>query len=110
MRDLDPAATGPAASSGAYAALTGGDPDRWPCALDMAASRFRDYRDLKEVLARATRIERACGILMERHATSGEGASAMLRDHARRGNHRLIDVATAVLDGHGLLPGARPRG
>jgi response regulator NasT len=58
-------------------------------------------------------IERASGILMERHGVTSSASFAMLRDHARGRNDRLVDVATAVVDGHGLLPafgapGSRP--
>jgi hypothetical protein len=28
----------------------------------------------------------------------------MLRDHSRDANRKLVDVATAVVDGHRLLP------
>jgi hypothetical protein len=28
----------------------------------------------------------------------------MLRDHARATNRKLVDVASAVVDGHALLP------
>jgi AmiR/NasT family two-component response regulator len=30
---------------------------------------------------------------------------AMLRDHARANNRKLIDIANAIVDGHRLLPG-----
>jgi hypothetical protein len=28
----------------------------------------------------------------------------MLRDHARAANYKLVDIASAVVDGHALLP------
>jgi response regulator NasT len=49
-------------------------------------------------------IERAKGILMERHGVDDRAAFQRLRDHARNGNRRVVDVATAVVDGHALLP------
>jgi response regulator NasT len=42
---------------------------------------------------------------MERHAANEDEAFEMLRTHARSTNRKLIDIATAVVDGHRLLPG-----
>jgi response regulator NasT len=49
-------------------------------------------------------IERAKGILMERHSVGEREAFEMLRDHARTSSRRVVDVAQSVLDGHALLP------
>ena len=49
-------------------------------------------------------IERAKGILMERHTLDERGAFELLRDHARSSSRRVVDVAQSVLDGHALLP------
>ena len=49
-------------------------------------------------------IERAKGILMERHAVDERRAFELLRDNARSGGRRVVDVAQTVLDGHALLP------
>jgi response regulator NasT len=49
-------------------------------------------------------IERAKGILMERHSIDDKVAFQRMRDHARAGNRRVVDVAAAVVDGHALLP------
>ena len=51
-------------------------------------------------------IEQAKGILMERHETDQEEAFALLRDRARKTNRKLVDVATAVVEGRCLLPKA----
>ena len=48
--------------------------------------------------------ERAKGILMERHSIDEPAAFEMLREHARSTNRKLVDGASAVLDGHRLLP------
>jgi AmiR/NasT family two-component response regulator len=50
-------------------------------------------------------IERAKGILMERHSIDDAGAFELLRDHARKGHHKLVEIAQAIVDGHLLLPG-----
>jgi response regulator NasT len=52
-------------------------------------------------------IERAKGILMERHMIDDRAAFAMLRDHARNRGRKVVDVATAVVEGHPLLPRRR---
>ncbi len=41
---------------------------------------------------------------MERHAVDERAAFERLREHARAGNRRVVDVAQAVVDGHALLP------
>jgi AmiR/NasT family two-component response regulator len=48
--------------------------------------------------------ERAKGILMERHSIDEPTAFALLREHARSTNRKVVDVASAVVDGHRLLP------
>jgi ANTAR domain len=49
-------------------------------------------------------IERANGILMERHSIDEGAAFEMLRERSRIDNCKLIDLAAAVVDGHRLLP------
>jgi response regulator NasT len=61
---------------------------------------------LESALERRGTIERAKGILMERHGVDDRAAFELLRQQARRSNRRVIDLAVAVLDGHALLPGA----
>ena len=45
---------------------------------------------------------------MERHAVAEDAAFDLLRTHARSSNRKLVDVATAVVDGHALLPKQAP--
>jgi AmiR/NasT family two-component response regulator len=52
-------------------------------------------------------IERAKGILMERHPVDEQAAFTMLRKSSRENNRKPFDVATAVVDGHHLLPSRR---
>ena len=49
-------------------------------------------------------IERAKGILMERHSANERQAFELLRDNARASSRRVVEVAQAVCDGHALLP------
>jgi AmiR/NasT family two-component response regulator len=41
---------------------------------------------------------------MERHSIDEPTAFQLLREHARSRNRKLVDVASAIVDGHGLLP------
>jgi AmiR/NasT family two-component response regulator len=41
---------------------------------------------------------------MERHSIDEASAFEMLREHSRIQNRKLIDLATAVVDGHRLPP------
>ena len=66
--------------------------------------RFAEYQDLEGAFGRRAMIERAKGMLMERHAIDEAAAFEMMREHSRASNRKLIDLATAVVDGHRLLP------
>jgi AmiR/NasT family two-component response regulator len=59
---------------------------------------------LESALERRATIERAKGILMERHRVDERQAFELLRQHARRSNRRVIELAQAVAEGHALLP------
>jgi AmiR/NasT family two-component response regulator len=67
--------------------------------------RFAEYRDLRGAFGRRALIERAKGILMERHSIDEGSAFEMLRARSRSDNRELIDLAAAVVDGYRLLPG-----
>jgi AmiR/NasT family two-component response regulator len=73
--------------------------------IEIILRRFAGLQNLEGAFGRRAVIERAKGILMERHDTTEEHAFRMLRAHARSGNRKLIDVAGAVVDVRGLLPG-----
>jgi AmiR/NasT family two-component response regulator len=88
------------------------EPDDLKAAIEVALKRHRDEErlqtkvsQLESALERRAVIERAKGILMERHSVDDRRAFELLRDHARSGGRRVIDVAQSVLDGHALLPG-----
>ncbi|MGZ8636581.1 MAG: ANTAR domain-containing response regulator, partial [Actinomycetota bacterium] len=72
--------------------------------LDIVLSRFAEYHSLEGAFARRAVIERAKGILMERHAVDERHAFELLRDQARRTNRKITDVAEAVFIGVRLLP------
>lgn len=59
---------------------------------------------LSGALDRRAVIERAKGILMERHGIADHAAFELLRGHARQNNRSVAECATAVVEGHALLP------
>ena len=61
---------------------------------------------LESALERRARIERAKGILMERHGLGEREAFEVLRSHARSRSRSVVSIAEAVVDGHALLPTA----
>jgi response regulator NasT len=80
-------------------------------ALEVALRRHADVERLSSevdvlegAIQRRAVIERAKGILMERHAIDDREAFEMLRTHARANNRKLVEVAGAVVEGHLLLP------
>jgi response regulator NasT len=103
----DPHFVREASKRGVFAYITDGDPDEWQNSIDIVLRRFAEFQDLEGAFGRRALTERAKGILMERHSIDEHAAFAMLRDHARTNNRKLLDVASAVVDGYLLLPGAK---
>jgi AmiR/NasT family two-component response regulator len=93
-----------ASKRGVFAHINDADVDDWQSSIDIVLRRFAEYQELQGAFGRRTMIERAKGILMERHGISGEAAFELLREHSRTDNRKLMDLATAVVDGHRLLP------
>jgi AmiR/NasT family two-component response regulator len=102
----DPEFVKEASKRGIFAYITDADAMDWQSSIDIVLRRFAEYHDLEGAFGRRAVTERAKGILMERHAVDQDAAFAMLRDHSRSVNRRLVDVAAAVVDGHPLLPKA----
>jgi AmiR/NasT family two-component response regulator len=93
-----------ASKRGIFAHISDADVEDWQSSIDIVLRRFAEYHDLEGAFGRRALIECAKGILMERHAIDGVAAFEMLREHSRIDNRKLIDLATAVVDGHRLLP------
>jgi AmiR/NasT family two-component response regulator len=93
-----------ASKRGVFADVTDSDTEDWQSSIDIVLRRFAEYHDLEGAFGRRAITERAKGILMERHSVSDATAFEMLRDHSRDANRKLFDVASAVVDGHRLLP------
>jgi AmiR/NasT family two-component response regulator len=102
----DPAFIREAAKRGVFAYIANGDAtnDQFEGAIEVVLHRFAEYHDLEGAFGRRALTERAKGILMERHSIDEEAAFLMLREHSRKANRKLIDVAQAVLEAHSLLP------
>jgi len=104
LHEPDPEFVKAASKRGVFAHISDDDVDDWQSSIDIVLRRFAEFRDLQGAFGRRASIERAKGILMERHSIDEERAFEMLRDQSRVGNRKLIDLATAVVDGHRLLP------
>jgi AmiR/NasT family two-component response regulator len=100
-----------AADRGISAYVESMDPESVQGAIEVAVRRYRESQrlykkvdQLEGALERRAVIERAKGILMERHSVGERQAFELLRDHSRTTGRRVVEVAQAVLDGHALLP------
>ena len=100
----DPAFVKEASMRGVFAHISDDDVEDWQSSIDIVLRRFAEYQDLRGAFGRRATIERAKGILMERHSIQEEAAFEMLRERSRVDNRKLIDLAAAVVDGHRLLP------
>jgi AmiR/NasT family two-component response regulator len=100
----DPAFIREAAKLGVFAHINDGDVDDWQSSIEIVLRRFAEYHDLEGAFGRRAVIERAKGILMERHTIDDASAFEMLRERSRTDNRKLIDLANAVVDGHRFLP------
>jgi AmiR/NasT family two-component response regulator len=101
----DHAFIGEATKRGVFAYITDSNPEQLQDSIEIALRRFAEFQNLERAFGRRALIERAKGILMERHDTSEDHAFEMLRSHSRSANRRLVDIAAAVVEGRSLLPG-----
>lgn len=106
----DPDFVREASKRGIFAYITDSDAKDWQSSIDIVLRRFAEYQELQGAFGRRTLIERAKGILMERHGIDDAGAFELLREASRTDNRKLLDLATAVVDGYRLLPKQPPAG
>ncbi len=99
----DPAFVAEAAKRGIFAYITDGESSEIQSAIDIVLARFAEYHSLEGAFGRRAVIERAKGILMERHATDDQHAFELLREHSQHTGRKLYDIAQAILDSHLLL-------
>ncbi|HEV2062686.1 MAG TPA: ANTAR domain-containing protein [Solirubrobacteraceae bacterium] len=100
-----------AADRGVDAVAGRHSPEALQSALELAVARRAEavrlasqVDQLEGALERRALIERAKGVLMERHGVEDRAAFELLRSHARARNRTVVDVARDVLDGRVLLP------
>jgi AmiR/NasT family two-component response regulator len=99
----DPEFIEEASKRGVFAHINDADVDDWQSSIDIVLRRFAEYQSLQGAFGRRTVIERAKGILMERHGIDDADAFELLRQASRADNRKLLDLATAVVEGHRLL-------
>ena len=109
----DPEFVAAAADRGIFAYARQETADSIQSAIEVAMRRWREHHELEAQVARLENalerralIERAKGILMERHNVDDRAAFQRVREHARSTNRTVVDVAAAVTEGHALLPKA----
>jgi AmiR/NasT family two-component response regulator len=110
-RDGDVEFVAQAAERGISAWIESTSPEVVQGAIEVALRRYEEtsrlqtkVEQLESALERRAAIERAKGILMERHSLDERAAFELLRDHARAQSRRVVDVAVTVGEGHALLP------
>ncbi len=103
----DPTFVKEASKRGVFAYITDSEAKDWQSSIDIVLRRFSEYHELEGAFGRRAVTERAKGILMERHSVDEPNAFEMLREHSRSTNRKVVDVASAVVDGHRLLPKQR---
>jgi len=108
LHSPDPGFVKEASKRGIFAYITDGKQTDWQSSIDIVLRRFAEYQDLEGAFGRRAITERAKGILMERHSVDETAAFDMLREHSRSTNRKLVDIASAVVDGHRLLPKELP--
>jgi AmiR/NasT family two-component response regulator len=114
LEDDDPGVVRAALDRGLDAYASRATADALQSAIDLARRRFSELRDLgrqvRDLEAGAERravIERAKGVVMERHNVDERRAYALLRGHARDNRLSLAELAEAVLRSRAVLPGPR---
>jgi AmiR/NasT family two-component response regulator len=104
LTDADDRLITEAAKAGVLTCVVGENREAWAPIVEIALRPFVENHDLEGALRRRAVIERAKGVLMERHGVREDEAFELLRAEARGANQRVVDVASAVLTGHRLLP------
>ena len=100
--DASPEFVALAAERGVFAYLDSTNPTELQGGIDVALQRYREFRRLLDAFDRRARIERAKGILMERHGIEDREAFERIRRQARSSRRRLIEVVDDMLASEGL--------
>jgi AmiR/NasT family two-component response regulator len=86
-----------AAERGVFAYLDSTRETELQGGIDVAIQRYQQYRKLLAAFDRRARIERAKGILMERHGIGDQEAFERMRREARSSRRPLIDVVDETM-------------
>ncbi|HEY8769238.1 MAG TPA: ANTAR domain-containing protein [Thermoleophilaceae bacterium] len=86
-----------AAQRGVFAYLDSTNETELQGGIDVALQRYLQYKKLLAAFDRRARIERAKGILMERHRIGDQEAFDRMRGEARSSRRALIDVVEDVV-------------
>jgi AmiR/NasT family two-component response regulator len=95
----DPELVQEASMRGIFAHTNGVAIEDWQGSIGIVLCRFAEYQGLWVAFRRRTVIERAKGILMERHAIDEERAFQMIRDYTRNTKSTLVETAQAIVEG-----------
>ncbi len=82
----NPAFVKEASKRGIFAFITDAEAKDWQSSIDIVLRRFAEYQQLEGAFGRRAVIERAKGILMERHSVDEQSAFAMLHKSSRKNN------------------------
>lgn len=86
-----------AARRGVFAYLDSTDPIELQGGIDVAFQRYHQFSELLNAFQRRARIERAKGLLMERHGISDEEAFERIRSKARSERRAIMSVVEELL-------------
>jgi AmiR/NasT family two-component response regulator len=86
-----------AAERGVFAYIDSTNETELQGAIDVALQRHRQFSQLLHAFDRRARIERAKGVLMERHGLGDREAFERMRSEARNSRRPLIDVVDELL-------------
>ena len=92
VEDANPDFVAQAAERGVFAHLDSADAEELRGAIDVAFKRYTEYERLRTAFDRRAQIERAKGVLMERHSIDEEAAFKRLREEARNSQRKLMEV------------------
>jgi response regulator NasT len=86
-----------AAQRGVWAHMDSTKPGEMRGAIDVVLERYREWRRLLGAFEKRARIERAKGVLMERHGLGQQEAFDRLRGEARNARRPIAEVVDELL-------------
>jgi len=93
----DPVFVREASKRGVFAHISDADVEDWQSSIDIVLRRFAEYHALQGAFGRRALIERAKGILMERHGLGDREAFERIRQTARAARRPIMEVVDEVL-------------